>query len=418
MKKVLVSIGRALKSNLLLKIISIFVAILIWLFVMADTNPIRTVTVDNIAVGTHGTEELHAKKLVVSSGDLMELNTIRAQVKVGQQSIDSISHSTVSASVDLSSINAPGEYALNIETTSPVNSTVVSVTPETLIVNVEELVTRDVPVIIETTGEAQHGYYVHTPQITPTLLTVQGAASTVQNISSAICTVDLSEYTDHSTQSKNIELVDSNGNPVDTTGLISDHPSVILSVPVSQVKMASVDTNSAKAAVTNVAEGFEVTSITITPSEIQIVGDNLQDITTLAIENINANGAFESFSVNAQLKEIEGVIYPNGRNVTANIVISEQTSTRIFEEVPIEVENVLSDYEYELDTPTVTLSVSGTLSALSNLDENDVRVVASAQGLFPGTHTVELTVLSPEITDEITEIISTPNGVSITLTEQ
>ncbi len=415
MKKVFLSIGRALKNNLLLKIISIFAAILIWLFVMADTNPIRTVNVDSIAVGTSGTEELHSKNLVVTAEDLTEIITVRAQVNVGQQSIDSISHSTVDANVDLSVIHAPGEYELDIETSSPLNSTVISVTPSTVIVKVEELVSRDIPIIIETTGEAQDGFYVQTPEVTPTLLTIQGAESIVETISSAICTVDLSEYTQDSIRSVNIELMDAEGNIVNADGLISDHPSAILTVPVTQTKSVSVDPATSKLAITNVAEGYEVTNVTIAPSEIPIVGDNLDDITTLAIESVNANGAKEDFTVNAQLTQIEGITYPNGRNVTISVSIAEQTTTQVFEDVAITVTDLRSGYEHELSEELVDIAVTGTLSALANIEEDDLSVTASAQGLLTGTHNVDLTVQYPIAIDGISSVVATPNGVSITL---
>ncbi len=392
MKKALTFFVNIFKKNLLLKVVSIFVAVFVWFYVMSDTNPIRTVGVDNVTVGTVGSEELSAKGLALVGEDLTALANARVLVNVGQQNIDSVTGSSVTAVIDLTSINAPGEYEIEVDASSPINSTVIGVTPSTVAVEVESLMTRDLPVVIEETGEAQQGYYVAPPTISPNLVTVTGLASVIEDASKAICNIDLSVYTQSVSESKMLTIVDDEGRELDPSAFRNTLPSVILDVDVFETRSLPIDEQSAIASVTNVAEGYEVTGIEISPDNVLIAGRDIDGVDVANINTIDAGGATDDITVTAELSEISSGIFLPGSSVTVTVFIDEIVETQQFADIPVDIVGARTGYEYDMEIESVSVAVTGTLSELAVLSEENIKASINVQDLTASTYNMRIDV--------------------------
>ena len=51
MRKIWTFIKNSFRKNLLLKIVSVLFAVILWSYVMVETNPVREKTVNNVEIG-------------------------------------------------------------------------------------------------------------------------------------------------------------------------------------------------------------------------------------------------------------------------------------------------------------------------------------------------------------------------------
>jgi YbbR domain-containing protein len=111
MKKVLNFIWGLLKNNLLLKIMAVLFAVVLWSYVLAQTNPVREKSVDNVSVSYVNI----ADGLAISNTLSQIVSTVDVSFEVKQNDIKYVNSSSVKASVDLSNISGPGEYTFEIQ---------------------------------------------------------------------------------------------------------------------------------------------------------------------------------------------------------------------------------------------------------------------------------------------------------------
>lgn len=107
MKRFFTALGRALKNNWPTKLAALLFAFIIWSYVMASQNPIRDITVRGVRIDYIGIEELTAKNLTADLADMPE--TIDVTLEARQTLLSSINQSTVTAVVDLQSVNSTGK---------------------------------------------------------------------------------------------------------------------------------------------------------------------------------------------------------------------------------------------------------------------------------------------------------------------
>ena len=146
----------AFTKNLALKIVSLIFAMLLWGYVLMSENPQRTKTLTNVPISVEGGADLIARKLVLS-GD-KDYGSVTVRVSTQLTSYSDLTADDITASINLSNITATGEHEVIITARSAIGTTV-SVSPDHIKVNVDNLVSRSIPVEIDLEGELDEGYW-------------------------------------------------------------------------------------------------------------------------------------------------------------------------------------------------------------------------------------------------------------------
>ncbi len=417
MKRFLSALWRMLKSNWVLKIMSILFAIILWSYVIAENDPLRTREIEDVTVRYSNTEELSAKKLTVSGSFAEILSTVDVKVEVKQNEIKYLSNKNVFAYVDLSVIEGTGDYDLDITATSSYGE-VLSVTPSQISLHIDDLVTRLVPVEVVTSGDVADGYYAMDPIVSPEVVSITGARADVEKVVRSICYVDLTGLSKSFKESVELELIDTDGNTVDRKLFTSSIPSVIVNLEVVAMKTVPVSTDGLLLGEDEIASGYEVSEITVTPQTVDIIGNKsvLDSIDAVALTPVSVSGTSEDIVRLLDYDLPRGVSLLSEGQAQVYISIKEITDVKTFDRVPVELMNIPKGMSASLDTSSIDVSIIAGINKLDQLFKQDITAYVDLDGLSAGKHTLTIMYTLPEGFDE-QSVSSTTKQVVVTLSK-
>ena len=417
MKKFFHALWGIFRNNLLLKVMAVLFAVILWSYVLSETNPTRTRIVPDVAVRYENTEELRAKDLAISASLSDVPENVDVRVEVQQNDVKYLNSENVEAYIDLSTIDEPGEYTLKVSAETEYGEPL-EVTPSKVTVVVDDYVTRDVPVSVNVTGSVPSGYYASEPEISPGVISVSGARADVETVVSGVCEVNLDGLKEGYTKSVGVMLQDEDGNEVDAALFSGDLPSVIVDLTIRSMKSVAVDVQSAILGADDLTTGYEITDIECDPARVNIVGEAsvLNGISAISLVPLSVSGASKDISVPMDYDLPEGVELVEPGQATVYISIREITDTIEFQGVDIQIKNIPRGMKAKLETESMDVVVWATLSLLSRLERADVVPFVDLDGFETGTYTLSIQYELPDGFD-VDNFSSAVDTVTVTLTQ-
>ena len=231
-------------SKTFLVILSILCAVFLWLYVENIDPTITTLNVYGIPVEFVGEDALMERGLMISDGDDATINLVIS----GQRSTLAAlgNGSDIRIRADLSGITSTGQHSLTYEVIYPDsihenNVEQVSASAYRVTVNVVELYKKSITVQGERTGTPADGYLAGEMAFDTDTIEISGEQVAVSNISHALVTVDLSGATETIEESVSFQLIDFNGNVVDSSDIRCDVDTVRVTVPILVIKELDLD---------------------------------------------------------------------------------------------------------------------------------------------------------------------------------
>ncbi|MGL5439435.1 MAG: CdaR family protein [Filifactoraceae bacterium] len=291
------------KNNLKIKILSIAFAFFMWIFVMAEVDPIISRTVEAVPVSNITNQaEIDSLRLVIST----ESNMV-TQVNVRGRS--SLVNSYINKGpVVLGTIKNPhlGNNQLDM-IVQPKDNIEVSVNPVRKDVVLEEISSLRKAISPRVTGEVAEGYEVESISINPDTTLIEGPDSLVSQVNEVIATVDVTKANKDFKNNVKLNAIDSKGNEVAGVKLQVRYVEAVISVnknKVVPVELVVIDGD----------RQLPLSNYYIDPKEIQIQGKEsvINQITSIKTQPISIE----------QLRQIESLIVkldmPEG--IKSNIV--------------------------------------------------------------------------------------------------
>ena len=312
-----------LQRRLGLKVTALFFAVLLWSYVISDTDPYRTKHVRNVALTAIGAESLDEQDLIIRGDGQSKFGTCDVNVEARISQMGNIGLENVTASVDLSGISEPGTFRLKV-TAKTKYGEIQKTSPEYITVEVDDKVSTKVPVVYEFTGTLPQGYWNDTPEITPNEIEITGARTDVEKVTRAMCTIDLNNVTEDIKGSYNLKLVDSEGKEISATNFVGELPAATVEMKVLPYKAVALDVSNSISDAHRVARGYEVTSITSAPLTVEIAAPKevLDTIQTLQVEMVSVRG------LNADATLSTAVILPKNVTLITNPEIQIKVALR------------------------------------------------------------------------------------------
>ncbi|MGN0742817.1 MAG: YbbR-like domain-containing protein, partial [Candidatus Fimadaptatus sp.] len=237
-------IKRAVLSNFWMKIFSLVLAVGLWCFVLTnDTTITRERTLTNMYVTTTNQSTLDSRELAITEVLSDILPQVRVSIEVTQGDYYRVTSNNVRVELDLSRIRETGEQTIPL-TASTVYGTVTGIYPDSVTLNVDELATRNVQVEVQLKGTDDAECWYSSPQSNPTIVTVIGPASQVEQVTNARAVMDLTDLktTGQVTRAVAFALLDEHQKPVEYGTLSTSTSSVITSVEAYPVENIPVET--------------------------------------------------------------------------------------------------------------------------------------------------------------------------------
>lgn len=403
-------------QNIGIKIVALLFAMILWGYVLTDTNPMRVKIIDNIPTSFEGEAELLAQGLCVR-GDRQEiLQKVSAQVKTQLANYADMGASSMSASISLRNISTIGEHQIPIRAyVSSGSGSVLSVMPSSIPVEIDSMVTKTIPVSCVTTGTLPDGYWADMDNLSYTQrIDIQGARTDIARVYRAVCNVDLSDKTATVFGTFDLVLYDSEDNVIDSGIVIGTIPSTTVRIPIYPVKAVPVNWEDSILGTDKVAANYEVTSIVPTPSEVRIVGiqSALDEVDSIGFEPVTVSGSSEPVTFDAPLIVPDNVRILDDPKVIVTVDIQEMQDELSFDDLKVEVTGLNENIAASIDPETVSLKMEGRVSLLSVIKRGDVKVEVDVTGLTEGNYELPLFFY---VRDEATtaELIFTPSSEKV-----
>lgn len=383
----------AFTKNMGMKIGSLVFAFLLWCYVVTVNNPIRVKTLSDVPVSYVGADEMRSRGLTPAMPFYDYLNTVNVTVQVRSEYMSSTTSDLMQATADLTGITEPGEYTLPIRVTSLADFvTISSAMPSNVTVNIEQSVEKQVPIEVQLEGTLDPDLYYGVPKPSQSTISLSGPRSGIEEVSRAVCTVDVQGLTQTTTATHTLTLVDQNGDEIPST-LFSGVPSVIVEIPIYPERVVDLDTSRIEEAITGVPEGYEVTNVTVEPASVEIAGpqDVIDAVQTLSVEGLDLDGATSDTTFdNVQLILPDQVVAAVPESVSVRVEVKEQSAEKSYSGVQVTIKNMGEGMVATLQPSAVDVTVEGGAAAVNAIREVSVRPFVDLDGLGPGTHTVEI----------------------------
>ncbi|WP_424659302.1 CdaR family protein [Desulfofundulus sp.] len=167
--------------NLSLQILSLLMALILWVYVTNEQNPVDE-RLFNVSLQGRGIPDG-----CLVTGMPPTVN-VRAQGSRGQLTI--LTPGDFQAVVDLSGVK-PGENELTVNVNAPPGIRILQVSPSRVRVQVDRIVEKEVPVEVTFKGEPGPGHSIMAATVEPPLVHLKGPERLVGNVTRVTATVDV-----------------------------------------------------------------------------------------------------------------------------------------------------------------------------------------------------------------------------------
>jgi YbbR domain-containing protein len=303
-----------LENDTLVKIISVALAVVIWLQV---PNPVTTATETQRTM--HGVAVSWRNLPAELAVESVSPSAVDVQVRGANRQILNLDAGSVAAIVNLSGATA-GRYQFYVDVSVPNGVQPVQVTPANVTVVLEPVIDRSKPVTVQVTGRPADGYQALTAVVTPAQVIVHGPQSGVDRVAGVLASVDVGGATADQVVTVTPKLVDAKGQVV--SGVTAVPAQIQVTVPVRQ----AVATRTLPVTVTvtgKPATGYAVAGTTATPAAVTVSGPSatLDALTSVATAPVDVTGARSDVSTRAAIVLPDGVtsVQPGQVSVVVHI---------------------------------------------------------------------------------------------------
>lgn len=269
-------------SNRLYQIMAVLIALLLWVYVVAEENIFqeRTITVD-----------VKYENLDPTLIPGTNMPTINIRIRGDQTFVNNVRPSDFQAVIDLSGARI-GESDYLVKVNSPLGIRVVSLSPERVYLSIDEKAEKQIPLRVNVQGTAQEGFSSFEPSLRTSHVTVSGPKTMVQEVDFAVVDVNLDNASTNLSlklpprirsgiDAVQADMLTINPDLVDVfIPIIEDNPSksVPITVPITGIP----------------AYGYKVGRIVVTPDIVRISGANeiiegIREVQTKPVDITNAS---------------------------------------------------------------------------------------------------------------------------------
>lgn len=292
-----------------LKLISVIMAVLLWLFITNESVIIKQQAVSGVRL----------QAINISSG--LSAN-YPEEVRVSIVGTPRTARE-INAYVDLNG-KEPGVHTVPVQVRSMPGTRVSSITPAEVRVEITEIQEYIFPVAYRVSQDPPAGYQVTGVDVTPAKCVVRGEQKKINQVKSLITYLDLSSVEETVALKTRVTALDRAGNQVHGVEIMPSQVQTYVVIEKSQT-YGRIAVNPSLTG--NPPAGFTVGQVVVEPVEVTIIGpeQNLAGIESLKTKPIDLTGKDKSFQQEVELTPVTGAtVFPTKVMVMVEINATTQ----------------------------------------------------------------------------------------------
>ena len=429
---------RKLTDNLSLKIMSVAIAIVVWLIVVNIDNPVGTnyYTITDV--------ELINKEYVESSDTIGKMcmpeenqDSVKVAITASKKVRDRIRLSDITAVADLQQAVSLDTDPVMVPITvtclaSGVLPSDIKVTPQNLTVNLDEKETQEFVVNVSK-GDTKPGkdYEVGSLTASPEKIRITGPKTLVNKIDKVNATIALDGNTEDYTQEVNLTIYDKNQEALSESEMnslrIENNAKVVVTAKLWKIRTG---VKIAAGYVGTPAGGYQVGSVKTVPDTISVVG-NTEGLESLSENDNMITIPADRIDISGESKDVERKI--SLKNLLPdNVKLTSDSSEDVWVTVSIlpvgsqefnlptkniEVKNKPDNLQVTFETAQIALRIKSESEDLEDLNINeDVKAEIDLKDKEAGNYKVPVKLSLPDgyemVEDVYTEVVISPASVS------
>ena len=409
---------RKITDNIPLKIMSVAVAVVVWLIVVNIDNPVGTnyYTLTNV--------ELINKEYVESSDTIGKMcmpeekqDSRRIAITTNKKIRDKIKVSDITATADLQQAVSldtnPVMVPITVTCSVPgVTPNDIKVTPQNLSVNLDEKETQEFVVNVSR-GDTKPGkdYEVGSLTANPEKVRITGPKSLVNKIDKVNATISLDGNTQDFTQDVNLTIIDKNQEALSDSEMnslrIENNAKVSVTARLWKIRQG---VGISAGYVGSPASGYQVGTVTTVPDTISVAGstEGLETLTqndntiTIPADSIDISGESRDVERKISLKDL----LPDNVKLTSDSsedvwvtvsILPEGSREFTLSTKDIEVKNKPDDLQVTFETAQIEIRIKSDTEDLDDLNtETDIKASIDLKGKEEGNYKVPVTLSLPD----------------------
>lgn len=407
-----------LRRNWGYKLLALIFAMILWASVMSSVNPVKNKDFSDVPIHLENLATLREKGMtLLGSVDSYGGLTADVRLDIPWNSLQNVTRSAITLYVDLSRITETGEQEVPVlaQTSS---GRVVSYSPDTVKVVVEDYISRPVPVVVDLQGGLPEGYWRDKEgmEVSLSTLRVQGPRSLVEQVRKASVPLLLDGLTADFSASLPFVLLGAGGEAVDSGPMEFSDEYIIVSLPVRPTRSVPVLIEEALVGADDLPDGYEITRVEVYPEKVTVAApaDVLETIRGISLTSIDVSDATEDISGTAALTVPEGAVLLDEGVADYRIRVEEIETTMTFEDVPIIIRGLDDKLTAEATEQTARVTVTGPIRSMSSLLASSVKLYVDADDLQAGVYTLEVLADIHE-RYRVRTVVIQPEAVDVTL---
>lgn len=381
-----------------LKVLSLVVAIIVWLIVANVDDYMTTKQISGIEIEFVNGNAITEKNKVY---EVSEGTTMCIVVKGRRKIVEDLDSNDFKAVADLSKLSVTN--AVNVEV-SAINTSVarelsISTTNNTVVVAVEDKIKKQLPITVRANGEVAEGFAIRNKTATPNLITVEGAESVVNTIEGVVVDVDVNRI-DHGLNTYATPIfIDEDGKELDSSKFTWDVDEIGVYVEVLQTKELEIKLDT----VGTPKDGYVVAAVDYQPTSVKVVGkeEDLSKVDELVINDLDVADRSKDLETSINLADYlpEGITLAEDMSeVMVKVVIELIKEKRLaVKHDDINIVGKEEEYTYTFQDDILhIITVRGLADDLNELKISNMIPSIDVTGYEPGTY--EFDVNFKEIT--------------------
>lgn len=422
---------KKLTHNLGLKLASLALAFVLWFLVVQIDDPKETDRFSNVQVTLVNTELLEEEGKVYEVLDNTDKVTVT--VSAPRSILKQLRASDIVAEADMSRLTDINTIAITYKIENvEVNS--IEGDHDAVRLNVEDKKSKWIRLTGNTVGDVAEGYMVYSTSLDQTNIEISGPESAVSLVDHAVVDISVTDATTSLSANVDIQLVDADGNQVDSSNITKNVDSAHITVEVLAVKEVPVQVQYTGTP----AEGYLATGVVESSmSTVTIAGSSstLANVSSIVVpeDRIDITGATGNVEEIINLRDYlpDNVRFADKKfdgRITATVYVEPVVEKEL--KVPVSnvtIVNMPDGFAAELpeDLESYQLTVSGLNEFIEPLQQNaitgiiDVAAWMEDRGMenlrVGSTYTMPVTFT---LSEDVTEVTSVTVDVKIAAAEE
>lgn len=400
--KSLVERTRFFNRNTTPKLVSIIFALVMWLYVMGEVNPEMVIPLNNVSVQLMNVEDLNKSGLVIIG---QQDYTVNVRIAGRRNDVYKVSPQDIIVRADLRGFHK-GTNSIPLEVSGPPYITIQDVSPKQLKITLDEIVVRQRPVNVVTTGTPVPGFEPGDAVISPKEVMVEGPENIVNAVAQVVGEIPVTDQITEINERVPLIAVNAEGKTISGVQISQRYVEVKLPIlPTKEVPIVLEFQGKPR-------DNYRITEVKLSQENISIKGpkEKLDGITEIKARPIDIEGIDKSAERNVNLLLPEGVTLLRDSKIPRVALTVERVLNKEFtyQRDEIAIDNIETGYRVELiKVPeNIQVKVEAVESVMNVIQRGDIKLYINVDDLTEGKYSTDIALITDKKIEKLTAVPS------------